>query len=245
MSMIIFSSPKGGAGKTTLAAHVAAHFAASVDTLLVSVDSGADFGLHFGLDADGEGWSVEAGARSEVWAAARPVGARLRIAALSQEGAPTPGFEAIREAVAALSGFGPRLIIDAPHMPMACARALAGEGLLIYVLAAEAASMAAIAQAPDAAANDANFAYCLNLIDRRRSLCRDIEALAEDAFAEALLAKIGFDAHLPEAAARAKLAHEIEPAAQSAKDLLALARAIELRLGDAPAQTLPRTVGER
>lgn len=241
MNLIVFSSPKGGVGKTTLAAHVAAELATCRDVLLVTLDAGHDLAFHFhGADADlaGDRFHRIPATAVELWAAAERVAASLRVAALSSPTEDAPSAAEAQTLIEMLGSEGPLVVVDAPMADLARARAMAGEtGLLIYVLGADAACLAAVpaAEAP-APVNDGQTAFCLNLIDPRRALCRDVEAMAIQALGERLVARIRFDAHVPEAAAAGRLVREHAPASQASRDLRDFADLLD-RLTVSPVDT--------
>lgn len=133
----------------------------------------------------------------------------------------------------------------------------AENALILYLVPAAPLAVSLIdldnAQERDIAREDgkrawsAEIVYALNLVDPRRSLCRDMEALVKFKLGDALISTLHFDAAVPEAEGLAKAVGVHSPQSQFALDIAELADSVrtiveieqrEGRMGPPPAAYL-------
>ena len=245
--VITFASPKGGVGKTTLAANVAAAIAAAGHRVVaLDLDPQAALGLHFGL-----GLTETAAAdpfasltRSRATAAAvHLVGpGRLSMeAALAWSHSLAAEPELLRAPLTGLLAGEGVLVVDTPPGPSpGLAALLPRTDLLVTVLLADAASLALIPAiesglcygAPGQSAMRAGrTGFALNQCDNRTRLGHAAAQAAARHFGPRLLGAVYRDAHVAEALAAQRLVREHAPQARAGHDIAVLAGAILQRHG--------------
>lgn len=231
MSLIILSSPKGGVGVTTLAAHLAAHYARHCETFLLGLGHGRDFELHFrnlferdpapDAQQDDENPWKNAHSAGGLHVLSKPFTAGVLTDALV---GPAHRGEGV-------------VIVDAPSMPLEVAQRFAEGGHLVCVLGADAVSLDAalrvthVHPANDGPSSFGDTSFVLNKIDPRRQLCRDVEAIAQEGFKQGLVGRIRFDAHVPDAVAQGLLVDDFAASAQAVRDIADLAERLRRQLG--------------
>ena len=135
------------------------------------------------------------------------------------------------------------LVADLPDYKLRRVMSLCPIGVHVRVVGADAVSMTAAIQQRDAfdesvAGNEGwSHYYLLNMIDPRRQLCRDLEAIAQEAFGGSLLARLRFDASVSNAAADGQLVADHAPHCQAAGDLNLLTDKIEALAPDVSVAT--------
>jgi cellulose synthase operon protein YhjQ len=253
MPIVCFASPKGGVGKTTLAANVASRFAQTGQrTLALDLDPQNALRLHFGIPADdGAGFASKLTQGAD-WRAARrrtrsgvellPFGqCDLPAAiALSTDLTRTPTLltEPIRQM---RIGGDAWLVVDTPPGPSAQLSAvLPLVDLLITVLLVDAASISQIPAVENGDSYGVAFThdrrqrvmFVLNQFDPRTRLGASIRDGAARHLGHRLLGVIYRDENVGEAAAAQQMVAEYMPASKAAHDLAELTRVILGRLRD-------------
>lgn len=255
MPLVCFASPKGGVGKSVLAANTAAELRRLGGRVIaLDADPQDTLGLHFGLgleeargyigalqpDADPQSW------RGYVWNTACGVGllpyGRTSMAASlerSTDLAEEPEMLAgpVRDMLA-----DPAVIVVA-DLPPGASGALAAlapmTDLLVTVLLVDAMSLAQIPMVENgrfygpgtqAALDEDRLAYALNQYDPRTRLGRACHEAATRHFGHRLLGVVYRDENVPEAVAAQQLVRDYAPTSKAAADIQALSRAIAARL---------------
>ncbi len=257
MPLICFASPKGGVGKTTMAANVAALLAArGRQVTAIDLDPQDSLGLHFGLVPNGH-----AGIRPDNPARFRrdrlietSAGVRLlphgrfdmeadvaQASVLAQQ--PEMLADPVRDI---LSDPGTVLIADMPPGPSAAlAVMLPLTDLLVTVLLTDATSLAQIPSIESGQSygrvtaewfRAERMAFVLNQWDNRTRLGRAAGESASLHFGSRLLGTVYRDESVAEAIAAQRLVADYAPSSRAAQDLAALAEAVERRLMPMPAQ---------
>ena len=252
MPILCVSSAAGGAGKTTLAAHLAAIlFDLNQKVVLVELSEQNLLSAHFGGRIDGAGGiGVFAGSKDadllDIMARQAhrlhddfllvPYGAKLPDAA-------EPGW--IDRALAELSTAAPQteiadhvIILDLPPT-MAPERYARFADMFLYVLDCDAKSLAllsAIAARTGAAEPDESSFTVLNKVDHRRPIAADVQLLAETVLDGQLIGSVHYDEAISEAFAHKMLVTEYEPQAQAVRDLESLGGTILRHLNASPAR---------
>ncbi len=261
MPLICFASPKGGVGKTTLAANVAGQIARTgARVVALDLDPQNALRLHFGIplsDTGGfTGWLTQ---QPDWRGCLRPTGSGVHVlpfGAVDMSGAMQlaaavghdPGLLA-RPAQQILSEPGNYLVVDTPPGPSPWLAALLPlTNLLVTVLLVDAISVSLIPAVESGAtygpANGASApaaqGYVLNQLDPRTRLGGPIADAAGRHLGQRLLGTVYADEHVAEAVAAQKLLADYMPAAKATQDIAAIARAILGRLAPpAPAAARP------
>ena len=252
MPILCVSSAAGGAGKTTLSAHLAAIlFDLNEKVVLVELSDQNLLSAHFGGRIDGAG-GIGAFAGSadtdllEIMARQAhrlhddfllvPYGAQLP---------ETTDPEWIDRALGELSVAAPQteirdhiIILDLPPT-MTPERYARHADMLLYVLDCDAKSLAllsAIAARVGAAEPADNTFSVLNKVDHRRPIAADVQLLAETALDGQLIGSVHYDEAVSEAFAHKMLVTEYEPQAQAVRDLESLGGNILRNLRTGPAR---------
>lgn len=228
MTAVLFSGEKGGVGTTTLAATVAALVSEHRPTCLLSSRSAADWAVHFkGLavcspagDAGSESaerlWDARHAAKDNLW-----LFDTGSIAVAERDG--------LEAAIVRRLPAGGLVIVDTDPSELARYGKAFTCRVSVPVLGCDAVSLRRaldprnVVSAPSPADPFRIRLPVLNLIDPKRTLCRDLEAVARNAFGAAGFVPLYFDAAVPEAAASGTVVTEYAPASQSATDIQGLA----------------------
>jgi cellulose synthase operon protein YhjQ len=255
MPLILFSSPKGGVGKTTLAAHVAAILARrGYRVLALDLDPQNALRLHLGLSIREEGGYLNLIDRGSDWRKSvieTPAGVRAlpfgvvdprRVLELSAALLDKPDLLAgpVREMLAEP---GLVVIIDGPPGPSAALSAVTMlADLVVVVLLADAASASLIPQIVSGRIYGRGTlvgritertVVAMNQVELDSHLSSAVLDSAVQAFGPRLLGAVCRDDALAEALANQRLL--TDEAGGAAEDLLILADAIIARAGLAPA----------
>jgi cellulose synthase operon protein YhjQ len=256
MPLVCVSSPKGGVGKTTLAANLSAQLARSGrDVIVLDLDPQNSLGLHFGMALDRrDGFmnSLRLGAERRPWRETQlrgphglhylPYGhtdmdsANTLLLALTVE--PTLLTDPLRDM---LDGSA-LVVIDAPPGPsLAMPVVLPLVDLLLVVLLVDATSIAQIPAIESGRAyglrgapvDPERIGFVLNQLDLRTRLGRATVEAASRHLGDRLIGVIYRDENVAEAIASQKLidAHAVN--SKAAQDIAALAAAVGLRLPQA------------
>jgi cellulose synthase operon protein YhjQ len=237
-------SPKGGVGKTTFAANLAASLTERAGkTLAVDLDPQNALRLHFGIeprDDTGLGRNALHGAPWQEAIVKNKYGVDLlpfgELGVIDQADAwhATGGLEGIDAIIndPLFNGYS-FAIVDTPPGPAPIVRKMIEVSDLVFVvLTPDAASFACIPhmkrllQARDGQPIKAcHLYYILNQMDARRRLHRDVRTLMSQLFADSLLDfYIHSDASVSEALAQQQPVLKYAPQAQSARDFKRLAQ---------------------
>jgi cellulose synthase operon protein YhjQ len=252
MPLIAFASPKGGVGKTTLAAHAAALLArAGHRVVALDLDPQNALRLHLGLDLDAPGAFGARLAERPAWREAlveTPCGARLlpfgaldpaRAMELAQALWREPALlaEPLREMLAVP---GLVLVADTPPGPGPALAALQPHAdLQVLVLLADAGSAAMLPQIANnrqlgrgtlAARAAERAVVVLNQVENGVALSDAVLEMAEQALGPRLLGVVCRDEALAEALADRRMLLEGEAGAGEDLQLMAEALAKRLRL---------------
>jgi cellulose synthase operon protein YhjQ len=256
MPLICFASPKGGVGKTTLAANMAdALQREGRRVLVIDLDPQNTLRLHFGVPlSDNGGFTADLPRRPDWRNCIRnsasgvmvlPHGAMELRGALGLSAALERDPDLLAAPLRAiLADPGLTVIADTPPGPShALAVLVPMASMVVAVLQAEAISAALI---PDidsgrflgSGTMAALFAGRLRVVLNEVDLNSRLSRAAADAVARhlgpRLLGAVSRDETLAEALAMQKLVMEIAPESRAAEDIRAIARAIEAALPQAP-----------
>jgi cellulose synthase operon protein YhjQ len=250
MTLICFASPKGGVGKTTLAANVANELALTrLRVIALDLDPQNTLRLHFGVALDDGGGFTHRLAEHPQWRRClreTPVGVSL----LPYGSSGTDDAIVLAAAVAQmprillepiddiLSSPDICLVVDTPPGPSPLLSALLPRiDLLVTVLLVDAASVALIPTIEHGAyssgqANDSpTVAFVLNQFDPRTRLGGVIADGATRRLGERLLGIVYRDEFVAEASAAQKVLANYAPASKANHDIAAISRAILTRIG--------------
>lgn len=260
MPLVCFASPKGGVGKTLLAANVAAELCRMGGRVIaLDTDPQDTLGLHFGLglfESHGFASALRYGHdprswRSFVWNTACGVGllphGRVGMDATLQQATEFAQHPEILAAPVRDMLSDPSVIVVA-DLPPGTTSALAAlvplTDLMVTVLLVDAMSLAQIplvesgrfygSSTANALAAD-RMGYVLNQFDPRTRLGRACHEAAVRHFQHRLLGVVYRDENVPEAVAAQQLVSDYVPHSKAATDINALTRAIAGRL--APTRT--------
>lgn len=251
MPLLCFASPKGGVGKTTLAANVASDLARlGHKVIALDLDPQNALRLHFGVPVgDPAGYVATLVARPDWRAALRPTRQGVELLAYGRtDFAGALGFAAELAArpgllagpVAEMLG-EPDQVVVVDTMPGPSAQIgaiLPLADLVATVLLVDAMSISLIASVQSGRAfgqalpgeDDPRLLYVLNQLDRRTRLGPMIEAATARKLGGRLLATIYRDENVAEAGAAQRTIGEYAPSSRAAEDIQGLARAIAARL---------------
>jgi cellulose synthase operon protein YhjQ len=250
MTLICFASPKGGVGKTTLAANVANELTlAGLRVIALDLDPQNTLRLHFGIALDDGGGFTHLLAEHPQWRRClreTPVGVSL----LPYGSSGTDDAIVLAAAVAEmprillqpiddiLSSPDICLVVDTSPGPSPLLTALLPRiDLLVAVLLVDAASVALIPTVEQGAyssgqADDSTpaVAFVLNQFDPRTRLGGVIADGATRRLGEQLLGIVYRDEFVAEASAAQKVLAKYAPASKANHDIAAISRAILTRL---------------
>lgn len=251
MPLICFASPKGGVGKTTLAANVARELLrAGREVVALDVDPQNALRLPFGVPlADREGFAAQLAARPDWRRCLRPTPSGVGL--LAHGPCDLPEAMALSAAVAAqpdlladplrdmLARPGLHVVADTAPGPSAQLSAvLPLADLVVTVLLVDAGSVSLIPAVESGASYGGmvpeRYVYVLNQYDPRTRLGPAIaETVARRLGDRRLLGLVYRDENVAEALAAQKLVAEYAPASKAAHDMAQLATVIAARLAEA------------
>lgn len=262
MPVVCFASPKGGVGKTTLAANVAGQLAKSGKRVIaLDLDPQNAMRLHFGIALqDARGFITMLGKRPDWRSNLRPTSSGVSILShggvdlnaanqLSADLARTPAL--LAEPVCQIAAEPDTwLIVDtAPGPTPSLSALLPLVNLLVVVLLVDSASTSLIPAIETGAAfgtgNQVPWGVALNQFDPRTRLGPLIANGAARHLQKRLLGMIYRDESVVEAAAAQKLASDYAPLGKAAQDIAALTGEIVTRLAPLPPPPLPRSAPAR
>lgn len=251
MPLLCFTSPKGGVGRTTLAATVGvALHRLGWRVVAVDLDRQNALRLNFELPEELPGIGADIGGGRE-WSdlvvetpagiSLIPFGAASAADALRTQSrmAENPGW--LRDRLSRLAE--PRdvaVVADMPAGPTAINLELdAIADLHLLVLLADAMSLALLPKLQHGeyllGADDRmpRLGYVLNQVDPRRQLCRDVLALSRDVLGDALYGIVHQDEAVAEAAACQLTVLDYAPDSVACQDIVAIARRVHATLAPA------------
>jgi cellulose synthase operon protein YhjQ len=248
MTLICFVSPKGGVGKTTLAANTAYELArAGRRVIALDLDPQNALRLHIGVPlSESTGFTHQLRQRPDWRRCLRetPIGMSL----LAYGSSATDDAIALTVAVAQapallqepvddiLSDPDVCLIVDTPPGPSPLLAALLTRtDLLITVLLADATSVSLLPileqeGEPGVGGASASMGFILNQFDPRTRLGSVIADAASRHLGKRLLGTIYRDESVGEAVAAQKVLAEYSPGSKASQDIAAASRAIQTRL---------------
>ncbi|ONG42354.1 cellulose synthase, partial [Pseudoroseomonas deserti] len=248
MPLILFASPKGGVGKTTLVANVAdALRREGRPVLALDLDPQNSLRLHFGVPLqDGGGYLAHLLQKPDWRAALRPTASGVTLLphgaielrqvleqAVALERDPGLLAEPLREMLA-----DPRLLVlaDLPPGPshtLAVAAPLAS--VIVTVLQSEAISAAMLGEVESgrflgggtqAAIQAGRVQFLLNGVDLSSRLSRAAAEAVARHLGPRLLGAVSQDSMLAEALAQLRLIYDLAPGAAAAEDMRQIARSL-------------------
>jgi cellulose synthase operon protein YhjQ len=250
MALICFASPKGGVGKTTLAANVADQLArGGLQVIALDLDPQNALRLHFGVPLDDTDGFTHLLARQPDWPSClREMPCGLSLLSYGASGvddaiacaaatAQTPALLQ-RPVSDILANPDIYLVVDTPPGPSPLLTALLPLiDLLITVLLVDATSVSLIPAIENGGygpchANTAGPAmgFILNQFDPRTRLGSAIAEAATQRLGERLLGMVYRDGYVAEAIAAQKLLADYAPASKANQDIVAISGAILDRL---------------
>jgi cellulose synthase operon protein YhjQ len=255
MPLLCLASPKGGVGKTTLAANLAWELARlGVCVVALDLDPQNALRLHFGVSLHDGGGLMPALRRRAAWQSALrrtgsgvwllPYGQADMAAALA-DGALLAGGALVPVLRDALDDPATLLVVDTPPGPSAALGAvLPHTDLLVTVLLADATSVSLIpaveqGRAYGADASSGRHGFVLNQVSPLSRLSRATTEAAGRHLGTRLLGTISRDENVAEAIASQQVVAGFAPASRAAQDLARLADVIAARIADAGRQAAP------
>jgi cellulose synthase operon protein YhjQ len=249
MTMVCFTSPKGGVGKTTLAANIAGELSrASMRVIALDIDPQNALRLHFGVPLEESTGFTHRIAQQPEWRSClleTPAGVPLLAygpasmwETINLGAAVANDPDLLRRAVDPLLEMpGICLVVDAPpgHSPMLAAL-LPRVDLMVTVLTPDAGSMSLIpalehagltgdpAELPEATR------FILNQFDPRTRLGGVIADAAARHLGNRILGVVYRDEHVAEAIAAQKLLADYAPGSKAYQDIRAVGQAIRAHL---------------
>jgi cellulose synthase operon protein YhjQ len=249
MPLIAFASPKGGVGKTTLAANMAHEFARlGYRVVALDLDAQNALGMHFGADPyERAGFITSLKEHAEprrAWQAhlqQTPSGISLlphghatfaQTFAINGEliGRPELLIAPLRDI---LQDPGVVIIADTPPGPSVASSVIAAiVDYMVVVLLSDAASIVQLPKIDGRGmyrgASGTPFpieriGFIVNQIDMRSRLSRASAEAAERHLGDRLLGRVYRDEHVPEALARQSSVADYAPASKAAQDMTAIA----------------------
>lgn len=246
MPLICFTSPKGGVGKTTFAANIAAELAAAGRRVIaLDLDPQGSLGLHFGRDPQAADEGLEAAEQWEAGAWRRKLvstrtGVLLlprgrleldRVLTLSAALASRPELliAPLKEMIAdptvivvadTLAGPSVELAILAPYCDMFAIVLLSDAASVAQIPAIEAGLTYGPRIAPD------RIRFILNQVDNRLRLSRAVSRAAARHLGPRLLGMVYRDEIVAEALAAQRTVREYAPQSKAAQDFAFLAAQI-------------------
>lgn len=262
MPVICFASPKGGVGKTTLAANVAGQLARSGKRVIaLDLDPQNAIRLHFGIALqDADGFITMLGRQPNWRNGLRPTSSGVSILShggvdlnaanqLSVDLAGTPALlaEPVRQIAAEPDTW---LVVDtAPGPTSSLSALLPFVDLLVVVLLVDPASISLIPTIETGAAfgtrNHVPWGVVLNQFDPRTRLGPTIANGVARHLQKRLLGIVYRDESVVEAAAAQKLAGDYAPFAKAVHDIATLTDEILARLAPPPPPARPQDVPVR
>jgi cellulose synthase operon protein YhjQ len=253
LPLIVFASPKGGVGKTTLAANTAHELARRGHRVIVAdVDPQNALGMHFGADPyERAGFNTtltESNDARRVWQGALQTTA-------SGVGLLPHGHASFAQAIEIGGALSQKpellaapfrdilqdpetiVIVDTPPGPGPALTAITSlADMIVVVLLADAASIVQIpkiegdgmyADAEGVRLSPERFGFVINQIDMRSRLSRAAAEAASRHLGDRLLGSVYRDEHVPEALARQSGVNGYAPASKAAQDIAAITTRIE------------------
>jgi cellulose synthase operon protein YhjQ len=262
MPLVCFASPKGGVGKTTLAANVAGTLARTgMRIVALDLDPQNALRLHFGVTLqDGAGLAHRLAENPDWHRCARQTDSGVAVLpygrsqmdddlVLSSAVAENPAL-IIHQIDDILSDPGICLVVDSPPGPSALLAAiLPRTDLLITVLLVDATSISWI---PAIERNSCygtggpgqtrpDMGFILNQFDPRTRLGGVIADAATRHLGDGLIGTVYRDEHVAEAVAAQRLLTNYAPASKANQDIAGISRAISRRLRLPSAETNARS----
>jgi cellulose synthase operon protein YhjQ len=269
MALICFASPKGGVGKTTLAANVASGLSrAGQKVIALDLDPQNTLRLHFGVAlSDRNGFTHRLLQQLDWRASLYPTASG--VALLAYGVTDMPGAMTIAATVThspallhspvrdILANPDVCLVVDTPPGPSPMLAALLPiTDLLLTVLQVDATSVSLIpaiesgivygvAGVKGASARYADQGFILNQFDPRTRLGGGIAEAISRHLGPRLLGTVYRDEHVAEAVAAQKVLADYAPTAKATQDIGQLTHAILLRLAQAQSASLsqPKKIG--
>jgi cellulose synthase operon protein YhjQ len=266
MALICFASPKGGVGKTTLAANVASGLARAGERVIaLDLDPQNALRLHFGVAlGDRSGFTHRLLEQSDWRSSLRQTATGVALLAYG----PTDMASAMTLAVTVTQSPGllcgpvrdmlshPQacLVVDTPPGPSALLAALLPmTDLLLTVLHVDATSVSLIPAIEQgdiygavgterAASRQADQGFILNQFDPRTRLGGTIAKAASHHLGARLLGTVYRDEHVSEAVAAQKVLADYAPTAKATQDIGRITRGILDRLAQSRSAPATRTV---
>ena len=254
MPLLCFASPKGGVGKTTLAANIAGTISRSGRRVVaLDLDPQNALRLHFGIPLhDRHGFACRLAERPDWRSCLRMTAGGIGLLPFGP--ATAAGAMSLAASVAAdpallaasvddiLADPGVCLVVDtAPGPSPFLAALLPNADLIVTVLLVDAASISLVPAIENGAAfgdggagGDASLArrlaFALNQFDPRTRLAGSIAQAASRHLGSRLLGMVYRDEHVAEASAAQKLLADYAPGSKATYDVAELARNIVARL---------------
>lgn len=251
MTLVCFASPKGGVGKTTLAANVAGELArAGCRVVVLDLDPQNALRLHFGVPLQDTAGFTHLLAKQPDWRrCSRQTASGISLLpygrsrmddgiALGVAVAEKPGLlqQQVDEILASRDTC---LVVDTPPGPSSLLAALLPRtDLLVTVFLVDTTSVSLIpgvergigyaTGGPEHAAP--NMGFVLNQFDPRTRLGSVIADATSRHLGDRLLGVVYRDEHVAEAVAAQKLLADYAPVSKANKDIAAISRAIQQRL---------------
>jgi cellulose synthase operon protein YhjQ len=253
MALICFASPKGGVGKTTLAANVASGLSrAGRKVIALDLDPQNALRLHFGVAlGDPNGFTHHLLQRSDWRASLRPTASGVALLAYGPTDMPSAMALAATVTHSPALLHGPvrdmltnsesYVVVDTPPGPSALLAALLPiTDLLLTVLHVDATSVSLIpaiesgdvygSRGTDPERGHADQGFILNQFDPRSRLGGTIAQAASRRLGPRLLGTVYRDEHVSEAVAAQKVLADYAPAAKATQDIGQITQAILHRL---------------
>jgi cellulose synthase operon protein YhjQ len=265
MALICFASPKGGVGKTTLAANVASGISrAGLKVIALDLDPQNTLRLHFGVAlGDRNGFTHELLQQSDWRASLRPTASGVALLAYGATDMPSAMTLAatVTHTPALLHNpihdmlENPHicLVVDTPPGPSPLLAALLPmTDLLVTVLQVDATSVSLIpaiergviygvAGTGREPTRSADQGFILNQFDPRTRLGGAIADAVSRHLGPRLLGTVYRDEHVAEAVAAQKVLADYAPAAKATQDIGQLTRAILIRLAQLQSASTSRS----
>jgi cellulose synthase operon protein YhjQ len=258
MTLVCFASPKGGVGKTTLAANVASELARSGQRVIaLDIDPQNALRLHFGVPlADTEGFTHHLAERPDWRSCLRETPSGIALLPYGR----SDMAEAIALTVAVaqepsllqwpvdemLASPDICVVVDTPPGPSSLLTALLPRtDLVVNVLLVDATSISLIPSVESGSGYTTgepgpDVGFILNQFDPRTRLGGVIADAATRHLGDRLLGMVYRDEHVAEAVAAQKFVADYAPASKANHDIAAISRAVQHRLRAASATTRVR-----
>ncbi|HHG8770844.1 TPA: cellulose biosynthesis protein BcsQ [Raoultella planticola] len=266
MPLICVCSPKGGVGKTTLAANLAWSLArAGSKVLALDFDRQNALRLHFGVPLSDERGYVAKALELHDWSqCVLSAGSNIFVLPYGDvtetqrrafdEGLLNDPHFLTRGLAALLNYPGLIIIADLPPGPSAALTALTPlADLHLVPLLADTASLSTLAHVEkqrltgDELNHQLGHFFVINQSDNRRQVSRDVTALMEEKLGERLLGIIHRDESVVEANASQKSILDFSSSSAAAFDIEIIAKKISallgIHIGDGTVHSLPRMSG--